>query len=300
MTYKLNLEKSPIDERDWIAENFYSASYTAPETFTLVPDLPPVRDQGPYGTCAAQVASCMKEWQEKQDVDYSDYMSPQFIYNNRSNPAEEGMYPRDVMSILKNKGICSEASYPYKSMDVITDSIYEEASKYVISSYAAVTTIEGLKQALVASGPCFIGFPVYNTGVRFWHADAGDVYLGGHAVTVVGYTDTGFILRNSWGADWGDDGYTIFPYADWGSQWEVWTTIDADTIINDQGSEWEVIEPEIVVPVEPEPEIVVPVPVVPVVPVVPKSKSRKKSLDPRGRRKNIKLFRKIAIIHKSE
>jgi hypothetical protein len=58
--------------------------------------------------------------------------------------------------------------------------------------------------------------------------------------------------------------------------------------------------PEIVVPVEPEPEIVVPVPVVPVVPVVPKSKSRKKSLDPRGRRKNIKLFRKISIIHKSE
>lgn len=26
MNYKFNLEKSPIDERDWIAENFYSAS----------------------------------------------------------------------------------------------------------------------------------------------------------------------------------------------------------------------------------------------------------------------------------
>ncbi len=300
MNYKLNLEKSPVDERDWIAENFYSASYSTPDTFTLVPDLPPVRDQGPYGTCAAQVASCMKEWQEKQDVDYSDYMSPQFIYNNRSNPAEEGMYPRDVMSILKNTGICSESSYPYESNAVISDSVYEEASQYVISSYAAVTTIEGLKQALVSSGPCFIGFPVYNTGTRFWYADEGDVYLGGHAVTVVGYTDVGFILRNSWGADWGDSGYTIFPYEDWGSQWEIWTTIDADTIINDQGSEWEVIEPEIVVPVEPETEPDVIIPDEPVVPITPTKKGRKKSFDPRGRRKNTKLFRKITIIHRSE
>jgi len=30
---------------------------------------------------------------------------------------------------------------------------------------------------------------------------------GGHAIALVGYTTTGFIVRNSWGTDWGDGGY---------------------------------------------------------------------------------------------
>jgi len=38
--------------------------------------------------------------------------------------------------------------------------------------------------------------------------------LGGHAVLIVGYDDARgvFIVRNSWGADWGDRGYFYVPY----------------------------------------------------------------------------------------
>jgi C1A family cysteine protease len=38
--------------------------------------------------------------------------------------------------------------------------------------------------------------------------------LGGHAVTVVGYNDLDqtFIVRNSWGSDWGDKGCFYIPY----------------------------------------------------------------------------------------
>ena len=38
--------------------------------------------------------------------------------------------------------------------------------------------------------------------------------LGGHAVCIVGYDDTKqwFILRNSWGSQWGDGGYFYLPY----------------------------------------------------------------------------------------
>ncbi len=48
---------------------------------------------------------------------------------------------------------------------------------------------------------------------------AGAVQLGAHAVFVVGYEDGigagggWVIVRNSWGTDWGDDGYGLLPYA---------------------------------------------------------------------------------------
>ena len=35
---------------------------------------------------------------------------------------------------------------------------------------------------------------------------------GGHAVTVVGYTTNGFIIKNSWGRDWGMQGYAIVSF----------------------------------------------------------------------------------------
>lgn len=35
---------------------------------------------------------------------------------------------------------------------------------------------------------------------------------GGHAVTIVGYNDHGFIIKNSWGVDWADKGYAIVNY----------------------------------------------------------------------------------------
>jgi len=39
--------------------------------------------------------------------------------------------------------------------------------------------------------------------------------VGGHAVLAVGYDDASqtFLVRNSWGADWGQNGYFTMPYA---------------------------------------------------------------------------------------
>ena len=38
--------------------------------------------------------------------------------------------------------------------------------------------------------------------------------LGGHAIMAVGYDDDKkvFIIRNSWGVEWGDKGYFYMPY----------------------------------------------------------------------------------------
>lgn len=226
----LNLKKSPTDERDYVAETIYSSEdVKLPEIYDMRTDMPEVRNQGSQGSCAGMTASSMKEWQEKKDVGYTDYMSPQFVYNNRENAGEEGMYSRDVMKILNKIGIVTEKDYPYLTFDPITKALKDKASKFRISGYASVSSIEGLKKALYKNGPCYLAVPVYNYGGRMWKPKQGDKKLGGHAMTIVGWNKEGFIIRNSWGKSWNGTGYTVFPYSDWGLHWEVWTTIDAES-----------------------------------------------------------------------
>lgn len=38
---------------------------------------------------------------------------------------------------------------------------------------------------------------------------------GGHAFAIVGYTDKGFVVHNSWGPGWGRGGFAILTYSDW-------------------------------------------------------------------------------------
>jgi C1A family cysteine protease len=232
--YICNLKKSPKDNRDFI---FASKSKNdLPEIVDYRLELQPIRNQGKQGTCYAQSTACMKEWQEKKDNNFNEYMSPQFFYNNRSNKYDDnpnnddGMYGRDVMKLIKNIGICPESSYIYGRVEPkkdIPQYIYDEAKKYIIKSYAKVETLENLKQSLVKNGPCLVAFPVYNYGNQFWRKTTKQ-HKGGHAVTIVGYNKDGFIIRNSWGTKWGDEGYSIYRYEDWGSHWEIWTTIDLD------------------------------------------------------------------------
>lgn len=232
--YICNLKKSPKDNRDFIFSSHRAIAL--PEVVDYRPDLHPVRNQGRQGTCYAQSTACMKEWQEKKDSGFDEYMSPQFFYNNRPNKYDndpnndDGMYGRDVMKLLKTIGICPESIYKYgriESKKGIPQLMYDEAKKYIIKSYARVETLENLKSSLVKHGPCLIAFPVYNYGAEFWKKLGGKMN-GGHAVTIVGYNKDGFIIRNSWGPGWGKEGYSIYKYEDWGSHWEIWTTMDLD------------------------------------------------------------------------
>jgi C1A family cysteine protease len=229
--YKFNLLRSPIDERDLLLESVYPVEVNLPEEWDMRSNLPPVRDQGTQGTCSAQTAATMKEWQERQDINFIEHMSPQFIYNLRPNQESDGMYPRDTMDILNKIGIVSEKDYTYGNSKKPSKDLLEKASKFQIAGYAQINTIDSLKKALYANGPCYIAFPVYNSSkMEIWKPDfAGQRSQGGHAVTVVGWNKDSFIIRNSWSSNWGDRGYTYYKFVDWGMHWECWTTIDADS-----------------------------------------------------------------------
>jgi len=230
-TYSLNANTSPPDPRDYQAESIFPADLSLPKVYDPRSTMLQVRDQGSEGSCVAESISCLKEIQEKKNVSFNDYMSPQFVYNNRANQTTAGMNGRDAMNIVCDKGIVAEEDYPYgkiEAPDKISQDILNKAANYKAKGYAYVNTIDTMKSAIYRSGACIVLVEVYSMSETMWKpAKLGDPSSGGHAMAAIGWNEQGFILRNSWGAQWGQDGgYTIFPYSDWGMQDEVWTLID--------------------------------------------------------------------------
>lgn len=231
--FKLNTFFSQIDSDD---KNFskYSAAIPVPSGLDLRNNLKPIRDQGPDGCCVAFALCSMKEFQESKSNYFSDYLSPWFIYLQREDPTESGMNPKNALQILQTNGVCTEKEFPYlkaKSKDEIKEQNYINAKNFVIKNFAYINKVEDLKQALHQNGPCIIAAPCYNDSKTFWKkVSNNDTLLGGHCVLAVGYhPDKGFIIRNSWGDSWGENGYTWLPYEDWSMVNECWTTIDVET-----------------------------------------------------------------------
>lgn len=209
------------------------------------PILLPVRDQGENSTCVAMASACVKESFElieyraallqKLPSTYRGQLSPQFIYDNRIDKKSQGMFGEEAMKIMLNNGTCDEKLYPYKGdnyVPIIPGNVIINAIQHRIKSFAAITTCDDLKAALTM-GCCYIAFPCYNISATFWKPNnPSEEAECGHAVTVVGYDDEKkhFIIRNSWGDDWEDKGYTYMDYTEFGRQWEIFTIVDKEKL----------------------------------------------------------------------
>ena len=100
----------------------------------------------------------------------------------------------------------------------------DEAEKNHAISYQRVTrSLSQVKGCLASGYPFVIGFSVYEsfegpqvekTG-ELNMPEPGEGQVGGHAVLVVGYDEAAqrFLVRNSWGKDWGTSSYFTMPYA---------------------------------------------------------------------------------------
>ena len=225
-----NVIRSSKDERDWNAEPLYDDIKSVPSNLDWRKHLQRVRNQGIQGTSLAFVGSCMVEWYSRKILKEPIEASPQYLYNNRTNQDSTLLSGRDMMKILKDYGCCLEESYLYGCKDEISEEARVEASKFKIDGYARMRTMETLKKAILINGPCLICFPVFNHTTQLWKQRKEEEKLGCHAMAVVGYNTKGFILRNSWGEHWDNNGYCIYPYSDWGCHDEVWTVVNESNI----------------------------------------------------------------------
>jgi C1A family cysteine protease len=115
-------------------------------------------------------------------------------------------------------GIGSEPDFPYQATDQVC---VEIAPAVRVVGWSAATTIEARKQTIASNGPVIGGLRVfedlwsYNSGV-YTHILGTEVGL--HAVCVVGYDDSNgcWIVKNSWGQQWGEDGFFRIAYGQCG------------------------------------------------------------------------------------
>ena len=190
-----------------------------------------VEDQGQLGSCTANALAGNLEFvDERDDHAYTDVSRLFIYYNERALHgmvgSDSGAMIRDGIKTLAQNGVCSETTWPYvisRFADKPTSACYAQALKHRIVSYHRIETINDMLTCLADGYPFIFGFTVYESFESPAVARAGVVpmpaksekVLGGHAVMAVGYDQRTqrFIIRNSWGAGWGQKGYCTMPFS---------------------------------------------------------------------------------------
>jgi hypothetical protein len=199
---------------------------TLPRQIDLSDNFPMPGNQGIQGSCVAwATAYALKSYHERLEMNWSlntneHLFSPAFIYNQINGGRNKGSLISDALKLIISKGAASLASMPYDDQDYLTQptsAILEEAARFKAKSFSSVGGLYEIKSALANAKPVVIGIGIFDSFYRakVYNSVSGG-YGGGHAVTIVGYDDArysgAFKIINSWGTDWGDDGYFWMPY----------------------------------------------------------------------------------------
>lgn len=194
---------------------------------------PPVYDQGDLGSCTANAVAGAYQFDEMKQSETDVFVpSRLFIYYNERKientvDQDSGAQLRDGITSINTTGVCPETMWPYdtsKFTDMPSSECYDDAKNHKSVEYKKLEQdLDQFKQCLLQGLPFVFGFVIYESFESEEVDKTGNIpmpdtttekILGGHAVMCVGYdTDKQvFIIRNSWGTKWGDNGYGYMPF----------------------------------------------------------------------------------------
>jgi C1A family cysteine protease len=178
----------------------------------------PMKDQGSCGSCwAFSAVSSLESANFLKNGELLDLSEQQFVDCSRSTGSQgcNGGWMHWAFDYAKTVQVELTATYPYKAKD---NACSHKADKGVVqlTSYAYVPARSSAQlKAAIAKQPVSVAlaagnryFQGYESGIL--NSKQCPTRLD-HAVTAVGFGTEGgqdyYIIRNSWGAAWGEDGY---------------------------------------------------------------------------------------------
>lgn len=195
---------------------------------------PPVGKQE-INDCTAWAVAAVKSYLEAIDQDWNPndrdkQFSPTFIYNQVNKGRDQGSSPLAASQLLIDRGGATKSTAPYTPRDYRSPpsaAAVKQAAAYRNRGHALLGTAQEMREALMQDLPVVIGarvtppffggrFPLYDRAIHEagMAARRADQPHALHAMVVVGFSDTrqAFLVRNSWGQDWGQGGHCWVSY----------------------------------------------------------------------------------------
>lgn len=179
-----------------------------------------VRDQGTCGACVAFATCAALESRALIHFGITLDLSEAHLFHC-GNPGGclKGWQPDSALAWVKrNGGIGLESNAPYGA----GAACLPVQPAVLVPRWSAAVSAEQRKRTVAFNGPVIAGMrvfedlPYYSSGV-YRHVAGDELAL--HAVCVVGYDDADgghWIVKNSWGQDWGEQGFARIAYGECG------------------------------------------------------------------------------------
>jgi hypothetical protein len=192
----------------------------------------PIGDQGQTGRCSAFAWTHATEMSRNILQEDSPRLSPNFTmleFQRMQGDAQDYQYAYsggdgtisgpDPGGVLVENGTCRQELWPDDTPQPLTreQQLEADAQRYRLEAAPLPIALDDTRKVLSAGCPVHVSM---NTGAAFSDVGRDGVFNaaeapwgrhGRHAMLMVGYTGNFFILKNSWGTDWGDKGYAYVP-----------------------------------------------------------------------------------------
>ena len=238
-------EDLPTSSFEDIGMPGFDAMAASPKKVDLRSYFSPVRNQGQVGSCSAFATTGLMEAMlnikgAKAAGHKVEHLAPLFFYYaERKYMEDAGDYPHatkkdtgcwlNIAACTAQKfGAPPEDAAPYRNTVKAalaydaTPAQFEAAQEFRFAKRTNVQTLQGMKKALANKHPFVFPVMLYQSFMTATVARTGEMpmplkgedIVGGHAVVAVGYDDEkqAFLIRNSWGQDWGQGGYFWMRY----------------------------------------------------------------------------------------
>lgn len=243
--YVLNCVPSVSPETDWtMADAVEAGAVKVPAALPKMIDLREpwwgIRDQAETGACVgfACADGALRWHYVKQGlIRKTDRVSPRFIWMANKETDDLCAYPttfiesagtqtKYALRVARNFGCVLEADLPMKGglATLSVAAFYTKAARLRIATYHNLgTDPDTWRKWLANQGPILTRLNVDRTWDRATDTRGklgryqASMVRGGHAVSLVGYRQGEFIVRNSWSTTWGDKGFA-YASADYAAE----------------------------------------------------------------------------------